>query len=65
MSDLVFAYTAPFSPLPEFINVYETPNGSYIVTVRSMGTYDVSKVAMSPEHLKDLADSIYKHLGSK
>ena len=65
MSDLVFAYTAPFSPLPEYINIYATPNGSNIVTVRNMGTYDTSKVNMSPEELKKMADAIYKHLGIK
>ena len=62
MNGLVFAYTAPFSPLPEFINIYAADNGSNIVTVRSMGTYDVSKVNLPPEQLKALADAIYKHL---
>lgn len=62
MSKCIFSYTAPFYPLPEYINIYAQDNGSNIVTVRSMGTNDTSKVNLPPDQLKALADAIYAHL---
>ena len=64
MSDCIFAYTALFSGNPEYINIYTQDNGSTIVTVRSQGAQETSKVNIPPGELLAMANAIYRHLGA-
>ena len=50
----VFAYTAPFSPNPEYINVSPQDNGSTIVTVRTFGANNASVMNLPPDECEKL-----------
>ncbi|HVH91665.1 MAG TPA: hypothetical protein VM783_09800 [Candidatus Acidoferrum sp.] len=55
---LVYAYTAPFNSNPEYINVSGADNGSTIVTVRTNGANEVSKLNLPPEECIKLGHAL-------
>lgn len=57
MSDQT-AYTAPFGPLPEYVNFITTDNGSNILTVRSQGSNETSRINLPPEELIKLGSAM-------
>jgi hypothetical protein len=58
MSDVQVAYTAPFGPLPEYVNLYFSDNGSNILTVRSQGSNETSKINLPPTELLKLGSAM-------
>lgn len=50
----VYAYTAPFTPNPEYINVTPQDNGSTIVSVRTMGAQNTSVINLPPDECEAL-----------
>lgn len=50
----ILAYTAPFSPNPEYFNITPLDNGSTILSVRSQGGNVASKVNVPPDQLEEL-----------
>lgn len=54
----VFAYTAPFGPLPEYLNVSAQDNGSTIVTVRSQGSNETARINLPPAELVKLGQAL-------
>jgi len=50
----IFAYTASFNFHPEYINVTPLENGSTILTVRTQGENQTSKINLPPEQLEAL-----------
>lgn len=60
MSDKQVAYTAPLGPSPEFINMTFCDNGSNILTVRSQGHNETSKINVPPVELMRLGQAMIK-----
>lgn len=58
MSEKQVAYTAPFSPLPEYVNFTTHDNGSNILTVRSQGMNETSKINLPPAELLKLGSAM-------
>ncbi len=58
MSDKQVAYTAPFGSNPEYVNFSTQDNGSNILTVRSQGAQETSKINLPPAELLKLGSAM-------
>lgn len=59
-SECLYAYTAPFPNGPEYVNLSGQDNGSTILTVRTQGEGNTSRINLPPEQLIALGKAMVR-----